>query len=262
MSEVQTLARGLKIIQLLAERDSGISVTEIAGKLELDKSSVSRMVQTLSNHGFAKQDDKTRHYKLGETAINLSEGKGGRLARVAKPLLERLTAKSRECSHIAVFEQGRVTILCDVESNEALRVVPDPKRPLPLHATALGKCLLAFTDISVNEDLKRCTDRTILNHEQLKLHLEQVRLQGFALDDEENEEGIRCLAAPLYGASGQVIASIGISGPAVRVTPKEIPALATFVKEIANEISLRIGGSNASNKNNFNVIAKDVLVSA
>lgn len=255
MSEVQTLARGLKIIQLLADNDGGLGVTEVANRLDVDKSSVSRMVQTLVSHGFAEQCLDTRRYKLGPAALNLSGGTGGRLVSIAQPLLERLSEQSSECSHIAVLQQRQIFILCDVESKKALRVVPDPSRPLPLHATALGKSLMAFVDIPLEEKLKSYTHRTIVDKDQLKLHLEQVRLQGYAVDDEEHEEGIRCLAIPVFDANQNVIATVGISGPAVRVTPKSIPKLAALVKEVAAEISVRLGGG-SSPLNKFTKLTK------
>jgi len=243
LSEIQSLARGLKIMELMAAHEDGIGVTELAEKLGVDKSSASRLVHTLARYGYAEQIAGTRRYRLGPQVVRLSRSLLTRmpLREEAKPFLRQLVDRTGECAHLAILAQGQALYIDQVESPATLRVTTGVGTLAPLHCTALGKCLLAFTDdVPLPAELPAFTPRTITDHETLRLHLEQTRRQGYAVDDEEYDYGVRCVAAPVYDFRGKVIGAIGISGPAGRMSLDHLPDFARIVMEISKGLSDRM----------------------
>jgi DNA-binding IclR family transcriptional regulator len=239
MTEMQTLARGLQILDLIASSDRAISITEISQVLNLEKSCVSRTVKTLVNYGYVQPDTRSRGYVLGKRIRQISWHYLNRIPirEKAKPYLYRLVQQTGECAHTAVYSEGKALMIDDVEAEASLRVVGGIGRLIPLHCTAVGKALLAFSDLPLPSALEAETAHTITDQALLTQHLEEIRRQGAALDDEEHQEGVRCLAAPVYDYMGTVIAAIGISGPTVRVTDDRLAELAQRVKDAAKELS-------------------------
>ncbi len=247
MGEIQALTRGLKILDHLtalarSPERSAASITELAQLLEVNKSSASRLVRTLAVHGYLQPDPASRGYLLGPKMRPQGAVPGqAALRELARPFLYLLMKRSGECAHTAVSAQGQALIIDDVESAASLRVAGGVGRLNPLHCTAVGKCLLAFSEAALPEFLPRRTDRTITDPDTLLRHLEATRRQGYAFDDIENEEGVRCLAAPVYDQSGRAVACIGISGPTVRLTDARIFELAELLLEASRELSSIMG---------------------
>ncbi|GAB4509994.1 MAG: IclR family transcriptional regulator [Anaerolineae bacterium] len=242
MNEIQSLARGLRILDLIAESNHGLTLSEIAQELDIDKSSASRLVKTLVNYGYVQPD--ARRYDFGKRFYTISWRLQNRMPirLKAKPYLHRLVNETKEAAHTAVYSEGQALVTDDVEAaSGTLRVVTGTGRLIPLHCTAVGKGLLAFSDIPFPDDLYPCTSKTRTNRDALIMHLNDVRERGYALDDEEHEEGIRCIAAPVYNGMGVVIATIGISGPTVRITTERVSSLAACVMTAAAELSSELG---------------------
>jgi DNA-binding IclR family transcriptional regulator len=239
MIEMQSLARGLKILDLIASADHALGITEIATILEVDKSSVSRLVKTLVKYEYVQPDTGSRGYVLGKRIRQISWHLLNRMPirEKARPYLYRLVQQTGECAHTAVYSEGKALMIDDVQAEASLRVVGGIGRMIPLHCTAVGKALLAFSDLPIPEHLVIETARTITDHEALTCHLDQIRALGYALDDEEHQEGVRCMAAPVYDTMGILIATIGISGPTVRMTDRRLPELAEMVMAAARELS-------------------------
>ncbi len=239
MREMQTLARGLQILDLIADADRALGVTEIANVLQLDKSTVSRLVRTLANYGYVQPYNGSRGYILGKRVRQISWHYLNRMPvrETAKPYLYRLVEQTGECAHTAVYSSGKALMIDDVEAEASLRVVGGIGRLIPLHCTAVGKALLAFSDVPIPAVLEKNTAHTITDHATLQAHLEEIRKQGYAFDDEEHQEGVRCLAAPVYDYMGAAVAAIGISGPTVRVTDDRVAELAQAVLAAARELS-------------------------
>ncbi len=242
MSEIQSLARGLKILDMLGQAEDGIGITEVAEKLGIDKGSASRLLSTLAHYGYAEKDADTRRYHLGPMVVNLSRIMLQRypLRETAKPFLRQLMEKTGECAHLAVAAQGKVLYIDQVESPATLRVNAQVGKIAPMHCTALGKALLAFGNCEIQEPLEIFTARTITDPALLRLHLEQTRKQGYAVDDEEYDYGVRCIAVPVFDFREKVVGSIGISGPAARMSLEKLPALAKSVIEIGQSLSDRM----------------------
>ena len=243
MAEIQSLARGLRIMEILAASPDTVGITELADELGIDKSSASRLVQTLANHGYAEQDPQSRRYRLGPQIVRLSRNLLTRmpLRDEAKPFLRALVERTGECAHLAILAQNQALYIDQVESPASLRVTTGVGTLAPLHCTALGKSLLAFNDhTAIPQELPAFTPRTITDPETLHLHLEQTRRQGYAVDDEEYEIGVRCVAAPVYDYRGKVVGAIGISGPAGRMSLDRIPEFADTVMQVSKELSNRM----------------------
>ena len=242
MNEIQSLARGLKILDILAQSREGVSITELASTLRVDKGSASRLVSTLAHYAYAEKDDTTRRFHLGPQVVRLSLSVLSRfsLREAARPFLQQLMERTGECAHLAVPAMGKVLYIEQVESPATLRVNAQVGSLNPLHCTALGKALLAFGDLELPASLESFTPNTLKTHDALRKNLEQVRRQGYALDDEEFDLGVCCIAVPVFDHSGRVVGSIGISGPATRITARQLPNLAACVVEAGKALSERI----------------------
>ena len=242
MNEIQSLARGLKILNLLADAGHGLSVTELAETLGVDKASASRLVSTLAQYGYVERDPATRRFHLGPQVVGLSRSVLARLPlrEAARPFLRQLMERTGECAHLAVPAQGKALYVDQVESPATLRVNAAVGTMNPLHCTALGKALLAFGGLPLPAVLEAFTPRTITDPETLGRHLEEVRRLGYAVDDEEFDPGVRCIAAPVFDFEGRLAGSMGISGPSTRITPERLPALAAVVVEIGRALSERM----------------------
>lgn len=239
MAEIQSLARGLKILEILANSSQGVSVTELAEALDLDKGSASRLVSTLANYAYAEKDPISRRYSLGPQVVSLSRSLLARLPlrEVAKPFLRELMEKTGECSHAGILAQGRVLYIDQVESPASLRVNAEVGSLAPLHCTALGKVLLAFGRIPLPGSLERFTEHTLVMPDSLRKNIEKIKTQGYAVDDEEFDLGVRCVAAPVFDYREKVIGSIGISGPMTRMTNAKLATCAELVVQISRALS-------------------------
>jgi DNA-binding IclR family transcriptional regulator len=243
VSEVQTLARGLRILELLADADGGLTTTELAGQLEVDKSGMSRLMSTLEKYRYAERDSQTRRYFLGSHVQELGRraGRHTLLRNVAEPYLRRLGEQTAENAHVAVIVAAHALTIADVPSTEALRVVSEVGRRVPLHCSATGKCLLAFSGLSLPTDLPRFTDTTVVEASELERHLAEIRSRGYALDDEELTLGVRGLAVPIRNREGRPVAAMGLSGPTVRLTTQSVPELVRSLRRASADMSSELG---------------------
>jgi DNA-binding IclR family transcriptional regulator len=242
MSEIQSLARGLKIMEIMADVEHGIGVTELADHLGVNKGTASRMVQTLAKYGYVEKAPDKRRYQLGPMVVKLSRSVINRmpLRETAKPYLRRLVELTGECAHLAIYAQGQALYIDQVESSATLRVNADVGHMAPLHCTALGKALLAFGKIPLPDSLEKRTPNTIVTHKAMTDELEQIRRLGYAVDDEEYDQGVRCIAAPIFDFREKVVGAVGISGPAARVSLEKIDRLSRQVLQSAGQLSERL----------------------
>ncbi len=242
MSEIQSLARGLRALDILENEREGIGITGIARRIDIDKSTASRIMRTLANYGYAEQSPRTRRYTLGPRLVRLGQSLLTRtpLRDQARPFLRELVAQTSECAHIAVRAGDQVLYLDQVEAPASLRVSTGVGTLAPLHCTALGKVLLAFGDGVLPPQLEGHTPRTISDAATLRMHLEQARRQGYAIDDEEFNDDVRCVAVPLYGLDNDLVGAIGISGPGARLSLTRIHDLAPLVQRVGQALSDRL----------------------
>lgn len=247
-----TLERGLRIIDLLIELDSdpvrkgsGLRIQQAALELDVHRSTASRLMATLAEAGYAvKLPRPSRGYGLGP-AIRMHRPLSAQQRHfrdLAVPYLRRLVRITGECAHSAVSAGQSVLVVDDVETSQPLRVVAEKGRTVPLHCTSAGKVLLAYDLASLPTNLPARTPRTITNRDVLTAHLTDVRVRGYALDDEENHPGVRCISAPVFaGIDGDPVGCIGIDGPTLRVTNSVILQIAEQVKAAAADLTAELG---------------------
>ncbi|WP_127015303.1 IclR family transcriptional regulator [Anoxybacter fermentans] len=245
---VQSLDRALDILEKIVEAEDGLGVTELSKSLELHKSTIYRLLATLAYRGYVRQDPKNEKYKvgiklfeLGNLALNKLE-----LRREVRPFLEELMSRTGETIHLGILDNDEVVYIDKVESPQTIRMYSKIGKRAPVHCTGLGKVLLAYSsseviDKVIEKGLRAYTENTITDVDAFKKHLEEIRRQGFAIDNVEHEEGIRCVAGPIFDYSGNVIASFSISGPTMRVTEEKIPDFAQLVRDYSKKMSRALG---------------------
>jgi DNA-binding IclR family transcriptional regulator len=246
---IQAIERAVAILNTFSAEEPELGVTELAERLELHKSTVHRFLVNLEAAGLVERNRHTSRYRLGLRIFEL----GGLVLQQmnlwdeALPFLEGLVRDSGETGHLAVLDGGEAVYIEKVEARRALRIPSAIGRGYPAHATSLGKVLLAHLDDSARDaviderGLPRCTPNTITDPDRLREELARIRQRGYAVDDEEYEDGLRCIGAPIVGHTGQVVAALGIGGPVTRVTPTRIDELAELVMAAAGSLSRRMG---------------------
>lgn len=247
---IQAIERAVAILNAFSAEEPELGVTEMAERLGLHKSTVHRFVVNLEAAGFLERDSRSGRYRLGLRIFELGGlvMKGMNLWDEALPFLEGLVRDTGETGHLAVLDGGEAIYVERVEARRALRVPSAIGRGYPAHATNLGKVLLAdlpkpeLRELVSRKGLHAYTPNTITSLADLEGELDRIREQGFAVDNEEYDEGLRCVGAPILDHSARVVAAIGIGGPVTRVTPERIEPLAEVLREAADGLSRRLGG--------------------
>jgi IclR family KDG regulon transcriptional repressor len=250
---VQTIERVSLILDILGKSPQGLSLGALSKKTSFPKGTTHRLLTSLAYFDYVRQDSITKNYHLGFKLVEL----GNRLLNQldfrteAHPFLIELAERTKETVHMVILDRNEVLYVDKVDTSEpngGLRMASMLGLRIPTHCSAVGKVLLAFLAeerlISIVKDkgLPRRTENTITDIEELKKHLQAIREQGYALDDEENEKGIKCIGAPIRDQSGEVKAAISISVPSIRVrTDTLMTTLKDQVTETAMKISRRLG---------------------
>jgi len=250
---VQTIERASSILDILGQNPKGISIRELSTKINLPKGTTHRLLSSLAYFGYVHQDPKTRNYLLGLKLVELGQLLLGQLdlRKEAEPFLRDLAERTKETVHMVILDRHEIVYIDKVETDQnpsGLKMASRVGLRNPAHSSAVGKVLLAhFPEEELKKFIKekglaKRTENTIVDPAQLKEHLKSVRAQGYSIDDEENEKGIRCVAAPIYNEVGKTVAAISISGPAFRITKKVIQeSLKKEVMETALKVSQRLG---------------------
>ncbi|WP_223592583.1 IclR family transcriptional regulator [Neobacillus bataviensis] len=246
---VQSVDRALTIIKLISARKEGIGVTELAEKLELNKSSIFRLLATLVENGFIEQDMETKKYKLGyiylEIANKLLDSID--IRKEAASYLRELERISNEVIHLVIYSQKEAVYIEKLEGSETLRMHSQVGKRAPMHCTSAGKVILAnlpdseVIEIIKQKGLPRHTENTIITAEELFEALKTIKNQGFGIEREENEPGITCIAAPIFNHLGDVTGAVSISGTSMRMNEEKIDLIKNKLIEVGMKISERLG---------------------
>lgn len=246
---VKVLEKAIIVLEYLSRIEDEIDLSSIAQVLLLPKTTVLRLLTTLKCHNFVQQNEQSRRFRLGWALINLGKvaARAFNLVTVAHPFLERLTKKTTETVNLVLLDGEHALYVDQVVSPNIIRGVPSVGTPLGLYCTAAGKVLLSFQSPEQIEQtvkalkLSRLTPHTITDRGKFRRELQRIREQGFAVDNEETELGGCCVAAPIFGPEGKVMAAVSIMGPTHRVNPGSLLKLAETVRATAAELSEALG---------------------
>ncbi|KGQ21897.2 IclR family transcriptional regulator [Thermus filiformis] len=235
---VRTLERGLGVLRLLAEGERTLS--ELSKEAGLSKSTLYRLLTTLVRAGFA--EERGGRYRVGPVAFAVGQAYRTRsLSEAARPWMLWLRDETGESVNLAVRSGLEALYVDQVEGRQLVRLFTEPGTRAPLHATGVGKVFLAYEGLPEDLPLEAYTPNTRTDPRVLAEELAQVRAQGYALDDEEKELGVRCVAAPIFGPAGEVVAALSLSAPASRLPLEAAHALSGKVREAALKVSLHLG---------------------
>lgn len=250
---IQTVSNALRMLEVFYAEDE-LGVSDLSRRLDLHKNNVFRLLATLEQGGYIEQSPSSERYRLGTRCLELGQAysRGHTLLRRVRPVLEELVRKVGETAHLAVLRDFEVVHLDGVLPEQMLLTALRVGQRLPAHCTALGKVLLGCgaptlqqrfgRTLGSSDELSSRTEATIVDVQKLFDELRSVSAQGFALDLEECERGMRCAAAPIYGADGAVLAAISISGPAFRLSPEVLHGeVGRTVVGAAEQLSRELG---------------------
>lgn len=244
---IKVLEKTFKILALFTEQTTALSLKEISDLLGYNPSSIFRIVKNLEDVAYLEKDLDTQKYKLGFGLYYL-----GTLAeshtimrKIAKPLLERLSEECEETIHLAVIHRGQALYLEKMKSKKVLQVISRTGTKLPCHCSGVGKMLLSalppdkLDQIVLEKGLPRFTQNTITDIQSLRRELDCIRRQGYAVDNEEIETGLKCIAAPVRDPALGVVAAVSISAPKDRFDA-EFSSFKYLVMKTVDEISRMI----------------------
>ncbi|MEJ5309865.1 MAG: IclR family transcriptional regulator [Anaerolineae bacterium] len=244
----QTVLKALDVLECIAGAEQPLSATEVAKLCDLPRPTAYRLIRTLVVRRYVAEADAT-HYRLGVQALSLSQSvlDSLELPELAQPYLRQLSDVTNETTYLSLLDGDGIVYVGKAESSQSLRTNTKIGSRNMLHCSSMGKAILAFLPendrIGLIErlELMRKTRNTITDRAVLIEHLTTVRTQKFAIDDEESEDGIRCVGAPIFDRTGRVFAAISVSGPAYRLSIPRLIALSELVMDTANTISGRLG---------------------
>ena len=245
---VQSLARGIEILSIIQEKGSTTAV-EIATELDVDKSTVSRLISTLMQYDMISIDPISKKYRLGFRLLYLSEGvkRNFNIAMLARPYLYKICDETKESVHLAVMGNKKMYIADQVRSQREYNLSAQIGMIEAWHFSSVGKCVLAYKPQSFIEnlfsdyDFEKYTTHTIDNFQDLEMELKKIKEQGYAIDDEERTLGVRCMAVPIFNYGGNVSYCIGISAPKEQITEKTKKQYISCMKKYARQISNELG---------------------
>lgn len=248
---LKVVGKTFAIIETMAQTKTTIRLTDLSQRLKQPKATVFRILYTLRQLGYVRQDPRTETYQLtGRITYNIRDNGREALKAVAHPYMEKLLGRFEQTVCLGVLEHGQVFYVEILEGIRAIRMAALPNTYAPIHATALGKSILAFLEpqqarqILNERPLRKFTERTITSPSLLLRSLSRIRDQGFAVDNEETERGARCVAAPICNSQGKAFAAISVSGPVSHIRRNSFGEIALVLKEVTQEISARLGGEN------------------
>lgn len=249
-STIQSVGRALDLLDALRERDE-IGLVDLAQATGLLPSTAHRLLATLAERGYVVQNPLTGRYLLGYKLLELGSHvarRAGLLRALARPHLEKVRQATRETTNLVLLNGSRSVYIDQVEGVHAVRMFAALGGDFPAHTTGAGKAILAFSDAAVvarvTEDPAfgvRLTEKTLANRPALEADLARIRKRGYAIDDEEHEEGVTCVATPVLGHDGRPCAALSVSGPSARLRRTGITTIAALLQREAEDLARELG---------------------
>lgn len=245
---LESADRVLRALEVLTASRQDLTLSEIADRMHLPKSSVHRLLAVLITHGLVERDPATRSYRLGMRLFEMGSvvihQRG--LHTAAHPVVEELSVATGETCHLAVLSGTEAVYVYKIDGASSIIMSSRVGGRAPSHCTSIGKVLMAWArpellERVVASGLQRYTAATITSPDALSAELEKVRAEGCAFDLEEYEQGLCCVAAPVRDYSGTVIAALGLAGPRSRVSKRRLNELTRSVVGAADAVSRKLG---------------------
>ncbi len=246
---IQAVSHALDLLEQFHDDVDELGVTELSKRLKLHKNNVFRLLATLESRGYIEQNKATENYRLGLRSLELGQTfiKQMGLLRQAKPILERIVEECNETSYVAIFKDGYIVYLDVVETDLTVRVVSRVGSRLPAYCTASGKVHMAHmseeeVDTVLPKEMKAHTPTTITDRDQFKAELRRVAEQGYAIDNEEYDLGVRCIAAPIRDYTRRIVGAVSVSGPSMRLSEERMEKeMVPIILRASEDLSTRLG---------------------
>lgn len=247
---IKSLDRAMEVFEYLSQAQ-GKALTELSDEMRQAPATVYRILVTLQGRGLVEFDHEEQVWHIGPQAFVIGSRFLRRTSLVerARPIMRKLMETTSETANLGIEKEGLVLFLSQVETHESIRAFFPPGTLSPMHASGIGKALLAHMDEDrlnrrlAAANLQAFTDQSITSPEALKKDLAAIRLRGFSVDNEEKTTGMRCIAAPVFDMNREAVAGLSVSGPTSRVGATEIERLSRPVMEAARQLTLAIGGT-------------------
>jgi IclR family transcriptional regulator, acetate operon repressor len=248
--QVQSLTRGLNILEALAKSEAGISLTDIAQRVDLPPSTTHRLLSTLEKMGYVYHEGDLGHWYVGLQAFTVGAGFLANRDFVAQShaYMRRLMEQSGETANLAILDGTEAVFIAQVQCREMMRILVKLGSRVPLHASGVGKAIFAaLPDEQIDAILKvkglpRITAHTIVAPETMWAALKVIRQRGYSFDDEEHAPGTRCVAATIYDEYAEPLGAISLTGPSSRLPDERIRQLGPIVAHTAEELTKKLGG--------------------
>ncbi len=246
---IQSLDRAMGLLAVLAGA-SGLTLSELAEASGQAAATVYRALVTLQQHGFVECEDPGQIWHIGPGAFRIGSAFQRRMKVVerARQPMDQLMRDIGETANLGVEQRDEVLFLSQVETHEAIRAFFPPGTQSPMHVSGIGKALLAWFDagkisgIVARRGLDVYTDRSLSNVADLMADLKATRARGYAIDDQEKAEGMRCVAAPIFNTYGEPVAGLSVSGPAFRMPLDQADSIGAQVRDAADRVTTATGG--------------------
>lgn len=246
----QSLVRGLNLLEYLASSPEGLALSALAEMADLAPSTTHRLLQALQSQGFVTQENEqglwridVKTFRIGNSFLEARD-----VVATSRPFLRRLTAETGETANLGIRDADTAVFLAQHESPQMMRMITRLGSRAPLHASGVGKALLAWmpedesAKLLAKGELPRVTENTLYQPDTLLDEMQRIRDQGFACDREEHAIGLHCVAACVNDEHGMPLAAISVSGPVARIPEVRLLELGALVRRVADEITLQLGG--------------------
>jgi IclR family transcriptional regulator, KDG regulon repressor len=237
-SSLKSLSKGLRIYRFIADYGKPILATTLCQNLQIDKSTMSRILKTLKNEDFISYLENSNEIIVNDISKKTNQStKIELLIKKTKVLLEEISNKTNECSYLGIFDDYKVSYINQIDlSNQEIKTRNNIGVQTNLHTSALGKSILAFGNYDLqNIKFNHYTNNTITSINDLKIELEQVKEQGFSMDNKEYQDGMCCVAVPLFNHESILIGAVGISGNSARLEKKNLFELGEIISNLVSK---------------------------
>ena len=246
---IKSLERAMEVFEFLSE-GQGMPLTQLATELNQSPATVYRILVTLEKRGLVEFDHVAQLWHIGPRSFVIGARfiRRTNLVERARPIMRKLMEDTGETANLGVQQEDSVLFLSQVETQANIRAFFPPGTLSPMHASGIGKALLAHMDelrldtLFSKTQFKRFTGYSITEPTALRAHLSDIRTKGYSIDNEEKNTGMRCIAAPVFDFNGEVIAGISVSGPTCRIEPARLEELIAPVMNAAQDLTFAIGG--------------------